>query len=111
SVRSLHVHVGHVMRLIEQSARLAPGALLVAPVRKLGRDHRKRVRPDLRVAQQLDRVTDGTQQVFQALVTHSCSYLPSIRIVVCLKPPETSAVSTPLGAGASRWAGRLGPAV
>ena len=45
----------HVVRLIEEDRRLAPGSLLVAPVRVLGRNHRVHVGPDLRVPQKVDR--------------------------------------------------------
>ena len=48
--------VHHVVGLVVERGRLAPGALLAAPVRELGRDDRVDVGAELRVAQELDRV-------------------------------------------------------
>ena len=73
-VRSLHVHVGHVVRLVEQDARVPPGALFVSPVRELAGDDRVDVRSGLRIAQQFDRTAGGVQHVLEALVTHSVSF-------------------------------------
>ena len=57
-VRSLHVHVGHVVRLVEQDAGLPPRALFVSPVRVLQRNDGIDVRSGLRLAQQLHRASD-----------------------------------------------------
>ena len=46
-IRTLDVDVDHVMGLVEQDAAIAPGALLVAPVRVFGRDDRIHVGADL----------------------------------------------------------------
>ena len=52
------------------SARaLAPRALLVAPVGELGGHDGVHVRPDLRVAQQVDRIPDRAQQILET-ATH-----------------------------------------
>ena len=69
-VRPLDVQVGHVMRLVEQGARLPPRDLLVAPVRELGRNLRIDVRPDLGVPHQIHRIAGRLQQFFQASLTH-----------------------------------------
>ena len=58
----LDVQIGHVVRLIEERAGLAPGTLLVAPVRELAGHLRIDVRPYLRVAHQLDWTADRSQQ-------------------------------------------------
>ena len=55
-VRTFDEQVHHVVRLVEQDAGVAPGALLVAPVGELGCDHRIDVGADLRIAQHLDDV-------------------------------------------------------
>jgi hypothetical protein len=47
SIGALHVEVRHMVRLIEQRAGLAPGQLLVSPIRKFRLDDRKGIRPDL----------------------------------------------------------------
>ena len=69
-VRALDLEVGHVVRLVEEGARLHPGDLLVPPVRELGRHRGVDVRPDLRVARHLHRAAGRLQLLFQALVTH-----------------------------------------
>ena len=69
-VGALDVEVGHVVRLVEQRAALAPRALLVAPVRELGPNHRKGIGPDLRIAQQVDRALRTFQGGLQAVVGH-----------------------------------------
>jgi hypothetical protein len=58
-IGALDVEVGHVVRLVEETARLPPGVLLVAPVRELGGDLRVHVGPDLRVAGELHRIPDA----------------------------------------------------
>jgi hypothetical protein len=50
--------------LIEQRAGLAPRLLLVTPVRKLGTHDGEGVRTDLRIPQQLNRVSAG-QELFK----------------------------------------------
>jgi hypothetical protein len=70
-VRPLHVHIGHVVRLVEQDRGLAPGALFVSPVRELRRHDGIDVRAGLRLAQQFHWTADGLQHVLEALVTHS----------------------------------------
>ena len=65
-VRALDLEVEHVVRLVEERGRLAPGHLLVPPVRELGRHRRIDVRPDLRVARHLDGAADGLQLLFEA---------------------------------------------
>ena len=69
-VRSFEVLLDHVVRLIEEHAGLAPGALLVAPVGVLGGHDGVDVRADLRIAQHVDGVAGRFQQVFQALLAH-----------------------------------------
>ncbi len=69
-VRTFHIHVGHVIRLVEQNARLLPGALLIPPVRVFGRHHGIYVRPCHGIAQQLHR-RGFLQERFQAAAAHS----------------------------------------
>ena len=54
-VGSLDVEIRHVVRLVEETRCLAPGALLVAPVREFARHARIDIRADLRVAREVDR--------------------------------------------------------
>ena len=54
-VGALDVEIRHVVRLVEERARVAPRGLLVPPVRELTRHRRIDVRADLRVARHLDR--------------------------------------------------------
>jgi hypothetical protein len=71
-VGALHVQVSHMVRLIEKRAGFPPGTLLISPVGELRLHHGKRVRPDLRIAQQLDGTPRGLYRVFQVSITHSC---------------------------------------
>ncbi len=68
-VGSVQEEIGHVVRLIEQRARLAPGRLLAAPVAEL-RPDRERVRPRGRVSEELDRAANARDRGFQALFAH-----------------------------------------
>ncbi len=54
-VGSLDVEIRHVVRLVEETGCLAPGPLLVAPVREFARHARIDIRADLRVAREVDR--------------------------------------------------------
>ena len=72
-VGALDVEVGHVVRLVEKGRGLAPGDLLVSPVRELARHRRVDVRSDLRVTGQLDGATDCVKQVLEALHLRSSS--------------------------------------
>ena len=65
--RSLYEYVGHVMRLVEQRTGLAPGSLLRAPVRELGRN-RELERREGRVPHQLDRAPGTRNRGLEALV-------------------------------------------
>ena len=69
-VRPFHRQIVHVVRLVEEDARLLPGLLLVAPVRVLGRHPRKHVGPGRVVAQQLDRALGRVEQVLETPITH-----------------------------------------
>ncbi|MEI9886115.1 MAG: hypothetical protein WDN08_06365 [Rhizomicrobium sp.] len=62
--------VDHVVRLVEQHAGLAPGALLVAPVGELRRHHRIDIGAELRIAQHGDGIAGGLQRFFEILVRH-----------------------------------------
>jgi hypothetical protein len=73
--RATHEQARHVVRLIEEDGRLAPGALLAAPVRELGGDDRIHVGADLGVPQKLDRVRCGVEDVLQVLCGHRGSPL------------------------------------
>ena len=73
-VRAFDVQVRHVVRLVEEAARRAPCMLLVAPVGELARIPRVHVRPDLRVAREVDRAP-GLQDVLKASRTHDCEQL------------------------------------
>ncbi len=70
SVRTFHIHVGHVIGLVEEHTGFLPGALFIPPVGVLGRNDRINIGAGLRVAQQLDRVADAVDQVFQGLRGH-----------------------------------------
>ena len=69
-VRAFDPHVGHVVRLIEQHARLLPRALLIPPIGKLGRNHRIHVRTQLRISQHLHRIAGGVDRVLQIFGAH-----------------------------------------
>ncbi len=69
-IGALNVLLHHVVRLVEQNAGVPPGALFVAPVRVFGRHDRIDIGSDLRIAEQVDRVSGGFQQIFQALWVH-----------------------------------------
>ncbi len=69
-VGSAHVELDHVVALVEQHRGLGPGALLVAPVRILGRHARIDVRADLLVAQEVDDAADRIQLLLKGLFTH-----------------------------------------
>jgi hypothetical protein len=71
-IGALEVEIGHVVRLIEQRAGLAPGPLLVAPVREFVAHDRKGVRPDLRIAHHLDRIARRLERFLQRSITHRC---------------------------------------
>jgi hypothetical protein len=45
-IRTLHVHVGHVIRLVKQNAGLLPCALLIPPIGVLARHYRIHVGSD-----------------------------------------------------------------
>jgi hypothetical protein len=62
-IRPLDVDVDHVVRLIEQHRRLAPRCLLVAPVRELRGHYRVDVGADARVAQKIDWIAGGFEDV------------------------------------------------
>ena len=51
----------HVVGLVEKNAALAPRALLVAPVRVFGGDHRIDIRSYPRIPQQWYRIAGGLQ--------------------------------------------------
>ena len=65
-IRSLDEYVGHVMRLVEQRTGLAPGSLLRAPVRELGRN-RELERREGRVPHQLDGAPGTRDRGLEAL--------------------------------------------
>jgi hypothetical protein len=69
-VRAFDVQVRHVMRLVEQGAGFAPRPLFVSPVREFMTHDRKGVGSDLRIAQQLNRVSCGLQGRFKGLICH-----------------------------------------
>ena len=46
-IGTLDVHIGHVVRLVEQHGGFLPGALLVSPVREFGRYDGKDIGSDL----------------------------------------------------------------
>ena len=80
-VGAFDLKVGHVMRLVEERARLHPGDLLVAPVRELGGHCRVDVGTDLRVARHLDRAPGRLQLLLQVLVAHVPRLLDAARNV------------------------------
>ncbi len=75
-IRALDGELGHVVRLVEQHRRVAPGALLVAPVGEFARHHRVDVRAKLRVAQQFDGIAGGLEHAFEILLSHENDPLP-----------------------------------
>ena len=58
-VRTVHIKIGHVVRLVEKSAGFLPCTLFISPVRKLGTHHRKGIRSYLRITQQFDWIPDS----------------------------------------------------
>ncbi len=72
-VRSRHVHVGHVVGLVEEHRALLPGPLLVAPVGVFRLHHRVRIRAARGIAQMVDGAAVGAQQLFQVLMAHRIS--------------------------------------
>ena len=74
-IRTFHEQVDHVVRLVEENGPVAPRALLVAPVRKLGRNDRIDIGADLRIAQHLDRVASRFQDLFKISRTHRDAFL------------------------------------
>ena len=58
-VGSFDVQIGHVVRLIEQRAAVAPGLLLISPIGEFMLHHRKSIGSDLRVPQHFNRITGG----------------------------------------------------
>ena len=68
-VGAFEEEVDHVVRLVVEHRGLAPGALLAAPVRELGRHDGVHVGADLRVAQKLDRV-GPVEDLLQVLRCH-----------------------------------------
>jgi hypothetical protein len=59
SLRALHVKVGHVVRLVEESAGFLPCPLFISPIRKLGPHDWKGIWSCLRITQQFDWAPDG----------------------------------------------------
>ena len=57
-VGTLYVDVAHMMRLIEQNRRLAPGLLLRSPVGVFGRNDGINVSADFRIPKKRYRITD-----------------------------------------------------
>src|SRR5262249_40414421 len=88
---------------VEQTARVTPRVLLVAPVRELAGDGRVDVRPDLRAAEQLGGVLGGLQQPFQALRAHGCELLLSET-----EPPDGSVWPAAVGRPAARLSHLVG---
>ncbi len=95
-IGALDVQVGHVVRLVEQRAGLPPGALLVAPVGELTRHLRIDIRPDLRVARQLDGAADRAQHVLQTAMTHRRLLLVPDK---SLRRPREPSLQAPEAAG------------
>src|SRR5579859_1995522 len=67
-----------MMRLVKQRASLFPRPLLIPPIAEFGTHHRKRVRSDLRIAQQSDRVAGALEQFLQVLITHRELMIPPV---------------------------------
>jgi hypothetical protein len=73
-VRTFDDELIHMMGLVEQHGRLAPGHLLVAPVGEFRRDDGVHVHADLRVAQQLDGVAMCLEHGAEIVCGHSSSW-------------------------------------
>jgi hypothetical protein len=58
-VRTFHIKISHMVRLIEKSAALPPGKLFISPVREFGPHDWKGVRTYLRITQHLNRIPGG----------------------------------------------------
>ena len=97
-IRPLDDHLVHVVRLVEQHRRVAPGLLLVAPVAELGRDDRIDIHPDPRIPQHPHGVAALRQHGLQAGLRHRRS--PPGHVV------DASTVSPNAPADASRMQGR-----
>src|SRR5689334_4166634 len=74
-VRALDEQVHHMVRLVEQDGRLAPGTLLAPPVGELGRHDRVDVRADLRTSQELDDIAAAIEYFLKVTCAHG--YPPS----------------------------------
>ena len=77
-VRALNEQIHHMVGLVEQDGRLAPGTLLAPPVGELGRHDRVDVRADLRASQELDDVAAAIEDFLEVTCAHG--YLPSARL-------------------------------
>ncbi len=58
-IRALNMKICHMVRLVQKSAGLPPGALFISPVRELGTHHREGIWSYLRITQQFNRTPDG----------------------------------------------------
>jgi hypothetical protein len=68
-----HIHVGHMIGLIEKHAALLPGALLVSPIRIFAGDNGIHVRPSLGIAKMIDWISRRLEHILKTLVTHCFS--------------------------------------
>jgi hypothetical protein len=85
-IQTAQEQLWHVVGLVEEDRRLPPGALLVAPVRELGRDRHQiravlRVRCERVVVEVGDEVRDSVQLVLQR------AHLFSPAAAICLRWP------------------------
>src|SRR5581483_9413355 len=77
-VRAVDEQVHHMVGLVEQDGRLAPGTLLAPPVGELSRHDRVDVRADLRASQELDDAAAAIEDFLEVACAHG--YLPSARL-------------------------------
>ena len=68
-IGAFNIQVHHVVREVEHDGALSPRTLFVAPVRVFGRDHRIDIGADLRIPEQVHRITGLLDQILEALGT------------------------------------------
>ena len=70
-VGTFHMHIRHVVGLIEENRGLAPCTLFVSPVGVLAWDHRVDVRSGLRIPQECYWISGCLHHFFEVFVIHS----------------------------------------
>src|SRR5438445_11119133 len=91
SAGPLHIEVDHVMRLVEEGARLSPSLHFTLPVGELGIHHPVRIGPSGHIAQQVHRIDYTLDSRLQTLSRLKCHLLPfASRTNLRLRPAVSS---------------------